>query len=149
MVLSHFCLKIHVEIWSKRIYIQYPVLLHTASKWKMQRGDVLMDVRAAHGGAIQVTGQHGAHHALSSAWCSMEGKHQRPVWIRLLQEVRHWLRHNILHQMLTIQIFIKVPLQACVMKEEINSNRWSRDIKIHEVVSQHERNNEHLSKFYT
>lgn len=49
----------------KVIEIRYPVLFHAVSKWKVQGGDVLMDVRAAHGRAIQVTAQHRAHHALS------------------------------------------------------------------------------------
>lgn len=51
----------------KVIKMQYPVLLHAVSERKVQCGHVLMDVRAAHGGTIQMTAQHGAHHALSSA----------------------------------------------------------------------------------
>lgn len=73
----------------KVIKLQYPVLLHAVSEGKVQCGDVLMDVRTAHGGAVQVTSQHGAHHTLSSAGCSMEGKNQRPVWALLLQETHH------------------------------------------------------------
>lgn len=64
----------------------HPVLLHPVGTGEVQRGDELVDVRAAHGRAKQMLSQHGADQRLSRPGGAMEGQHQGSIRAFILKE---------------------------------------------------------------
>lgn len=56
--------------------------------------------------------QHWADQRLSCPRGAMEGQHQGPLRVFILKEPRHLLWNNVLGQMLSVNIFVKVPLQV-------------------------------------
>lgn len=80
-----------------------------------------MDVRAAHRWAVQMISQHGADQRLSRPRRAMEGQHQGPLGVVILKEPCHLLWNNVLGQMLSVDIFVEVPLQVCLSG---NKDTW-------------------------
>lgn len=96
----------------------HPVLVDELTWRKMQRGDKLVDVRAAHSPAVQMSSEHWANHRLSRPGRSMEGEHQGALGVFILKELGNLLGHDVLDQVLSVDIPVEVPLQI-----------WSRRCK--------------------
>lgn len=89
-----------------------PVGVDSLRQGEVQRGDELVDVRAAHGRTVKVISQHVADQRLPRPWGTVEGQHQGAVRAFILKELGHFLWHDVLDQVLSIKILVEVPLQV-------------------------------------
>lgn len=99
-----------IKLWPW--FLTHPVLIHSLRKGEVQSGDKLVDIRAAHGRAVQMISQHGADKRFSCPRGAVEGQHQGPIGAFILKELCHLLWHDVLSQMLSVDILVKVPLQV-------------------------------------
>lgn len=80
---------------------------------EMERSHKLVHVRAAHGRSEQVSSQHAAHQRLPCPRGAMEGQNQGPIGVFILKKLYHFLRHDVLNQVLPKDVFVDVPFQVC------------------------------------
>ena len=57
-------------------------------------------------------GQHGAEEGLPGTGPPVERQHQRPLGVTVGQKAPHLLGHDVLRQMLPVEIGVKVPFQV-------------------------------------